>query len=61
MLDYNKSELLERLGNLEIERINNTVITKYYGEVIKTAEVSNIYEVFDIVNYIKDKLKKSIS
>lgn len=56
MLDYNKSELLERLGNLEIERINNTVITKFRGKVIKTAEVSNIYEVFDIVNYIKDKI-----
>ena len=38
------------------KRINNTVITKYYGEVIKTSEVSNIYEVFDIVNYIKNKI-----
>ena len=56
MLNYIKSELLERLGKLEIKRINNTVITKYYGEVIKTSEVSNIYEVFDIVNYIKDKI-----
>jgi len=56
MLNYIKSELLERLGKLEIKRINNTVITKYYGEVIKTAEVSNIYEVFDIVNYIKNKI-----
>ena len=29
MLDYNKSELLEKLGKLEIERVNNTVITKF--------------------------------
>jgi hypothetical protein len=53
---YTKSELISKLEKLNIERVGNTVITKFNGNVIKTADVSDIYEVFDIVGYIKDKL-----
>lgn len=56
MLSYKKSELLEKLEKLEIERVNNTIFTKYNNKIIKTAEVSDIYEVFDIVSYIKSKI-----
>ena len=53
---YNKKELFNQIDQLSIERINNQIITKYGGRVIKTANVSNRYEIFDIVKYLKDKI-----
>lgn len=54
---YIKESLLNELNLLKIERIGDLVITKYKGDVIKTSTVSNRYEVFDIVGYIKEKLE----
>lgn len=54
---YTKESLLNELNLLKIERIGDLVITKYKGDVIKTSTVSNRYEVFDIVGYIKEKLE----
>lgn len=54
---YIKESLLNELNLLKIERIEDLVITKYKGDVIKTSTVSNRYEVFDIVGYIKEKLE----
>lgn len=56
MVSYNKSELLNKLEKLEIINNNNKVITKYNGRVLKVTNVSDRYEVFDIVKYIKDKI-----
>jgi hypothetical protein len=53
---YDKNELFNQIDNLSIERIENQIITKYGGRVIKVANVSNRYEIFDIVKYLKDKI-----
>ena len=54
--NYDKKELFNQIDALSIERIENQIITKYSGRVIKTANVSNRYEIFDIVKYLKDKI-----
>lgn len=56
MKTYKKSELINELDNLSIERTSNLIITKYKDKVIKTEEVSGMYEIFDIVSYMKDKI-----
>ena len=52
---YDKNELFNQIDNLSIERIENQIITKYGGRVIKVANVSNRYEIFDIVKYLISK------
>lgn len=54
--DYNKDELFKTLEKISIEKIHEHVITKYDGRVINTTGVSNRYEIFDIVKYLKDKI-----
>lgn len=56
MRKYNKEELFNYLDKIEISRNGNQVITKYNGSVIKVANVSNRYEIFDIVSYLKSKV-----
>ena len=56
MRKYNKEELFNYLDKIEISRNDNQVITKYNGSVIKVANVSNRYEIFDIVSYLKRKV-----
>jgi hypothetical protein len=56
MRKYNKQEIFDKLDKLTIERIGNSIITKYNGRTIKTATVSNRYEIFDIVSYLKNKI-----
>jgi hypothetical protein len=53
---YDKTELFNQIDKLSIERIENQIITKYGGRVMKIANVSNRYEVFDISKYLKDKI-----
>ena len=55
---YDKSNLIKKIDGIDISRIDNTVITKYNGRVIKTADVSNRYEVFDIKSYLKSKINQ---
>lgn len=55
-LDYNKQELLEKINRISIERVGSTIITKYGDRIIKSANVSNRYEVFDIKKYLTDKI-----
>ncbi len=55
--NYNKLELLNSIDQLSIERFNDQIITKYGNRVLKTATVSNRYEIFDIVSYIKEKIE----
>lgn len=54
--NYNKEELFNYIDRLSIERIGDQIITKYNGNITKIANVSKIYEVFDISKYIKDKI-----
>ena len=56
MRKYNKEELFNYLDKIEISRNDDQVITKYNGSVIKVANVSNRYEIFDIVSYLKSKV-----
>jgi hypothetical protein len=53
---YNKQELVDRIDKISIEREDNVIITKYEGRVIKATPVSNRYEIFDIVKYLKSKI-----
>jgi hypothetical protein len=54
---YNKEELFSYLDKIQILRNGDQVITKYKGAVIKVVNVSKRYEIFDIVNYLKDKVE----
>jgi hypothetical protein len=56
MRQYNKQELIDKIDRISIEREGNTIITKYDGGVIKATPVSNRYEIFDIVKYLKNKI-----
>jgi len=56
MKQYNKQELINKIDRISIEREGNTIITKYDGGVIKATPVSNRYEIFDIVKYLKNKI-----
>lgn len=57
MRAYNKEELFNYLDKINITRDKNQIITKYNGNVIKVANVSSKYEIFDIVSYLKDKVE----
>jgi len=56
MRQYNKQELIDKIDRISIEREGNTIITKYDGGVINATPVSNRYEIFDIVKYLKNKI-----
>ena len=55
--DYNKNEIFDLIDKISIEKLNNQVITKWCNKVIKVANVSNRYEIFDITKYLKDKIE----
>jgi hypothetical protein len=56
MAEYSRESLFEKLDQLKITRICNTVITEWKDRVICSTEVSDRYEIFDIVKYFKDKI-----
>ena len=56
MAEYSRESLFEKLDQLKISRIYNTVITEWRDRVICSTEVSDKYEIFDIVKYFKDKI-----
>lgn len=55
---YQKQELIDKINSIDISREGNTVITKYNDRVIKTTNVSERYEVFDIKSYLVSKLNQ---
>ena len=55
---YDKDELFSTIDKISITKTeSNQVITKFDGFVINTTQVTNRYEVFDIVKYLKDKIE----
>lgn len=54
--DYNKQELFDRINKISIEKVGEQIVTKYEGRVINSTKVTNRYEIFDIVKYLKDKI-----
>jgi hypothetical protein len=56
--NYNKAEIFKTVDKISIEKNeNNQVITKFDNRVINISNVSNRYEIFDIVKYLKDKIE----
>ncbi len=55
--DYNKEQLFSIIDKISITKEGTQVITKYGNRVIKVANVSNRYEIFDITKYLKDKIE----
>lgn len=53
---YNKKELFEKIDAIEIVKVGDSVVTKYFGTVINTTPVSNRYEIFDIRSFMKNKI-----
>lgn len=53
---YDKIELFNLIDRISIERNGNIITTKYGSRVINITVVSNRYEIFDIVKYLKDKI-----
>ena len=54
---YNKEVLFKIIDKISITKQGEQVITKYGDRVIKVANVSNRYEIFDIAKYLKDKIE----
>jgi hypothetical protein len=55
--NYNRQELFNIIEKISIEKNSeNIVITKFAGRVLNTTQVSNRYEIFDIVKYLKEKI-----
>ena len=55
-LIYNKEEVLRKIDLIDITKEGSSIITKYNDRIIKTATVSNRYEIFDIKSYLKSKI-----
>lgn len=55
--DYNRETLFNVINKISIEKVNDQVLTKFGNKLIKVANVSNRYEVFDIAKYLKDKIE----
>lgn len=55
--DYNKEQLFSIIDKISITKEGTQVITKYGSRIIKVANVSNRYEIFDISKYLKDKIE----
>jgi hypothetical protein len=54
---YIKQELLDRINEIDIQKVGDTVVTKYRDRVLKVVQVSDRYEIFDIAKYLKDKIE----
>ena len=51
--EYTRQQIITELDNLNIELIDNKIVTKYYGKVIKKFTVSKKYYNFDFCKFIK--------
>lgn len=53
---YNRVELFEKIDAIEILKVGDNVVTKYFGNVINSTPVSKRYEIFDIRSFMKEKI-----
>ena len=53
---YNKKELFEKVDAIEIVKVGESVVTKYFDVVINSTPVSKRYEIFDIRSFMKEKI-----
>lgn len=56
MADYSREKLFEQLDQLKIYKVGGTVVTEYKERVINSTDVSEKYEIFDIVKYFKERI-----
>jgi hypothetical protein len=56
MAEYSRDRLFEQLDQLKIYKSGGTVITEHRGRVINSTDVSEKYEIFDIVKYFKERI-----
>lgn len=54
---YNKEVLFNTINRISISQVGSQVITKFGDRVMRIANVSNRYEIFDIQKYLKDKIE----
>jgi hypothetical protein len=55
--NYNKEQLFSIIDKISITKEGTQVFTRYGDRIIKVANVSNRYEIFDISKYLKDKIE----
>lgn len=56
-IPYNKSELFDKINQISIEKVGETVVTKYGKSVMSITPVSSRYEIFDIKSYLQNKIE----
>lgn len=56
-IPYNKSELFKKINLISIEKVAETVVTKYGNSVLSVTPVSQRYEIFDIKTYLQNKIE----
>jgi hypothetical protein len=54
---FNKAQLIEEISGLDIEKIDDKVITRYFGKTLSVSDVTKRYEVFDIKAFLCDKIE----
>ena len=54
--EHNKQELFTLMDAIDISKVGEQVVTKYFNRVINTSNVSKRYEIFDIRSFLKDKI-----
>jgi len=56
-IKYNKEELIKKINGISIEKVADTVVTKYGNSVLSITPVSSRYEIFDIKSYLLNKIE----
>ncbi len=55
-IKYDKTELINKIDKISIERLGSQIVTKYDNVVRSISDVSKLYEIFDIKSYLKSKI-----
>lgn len=58
---FDKAELIAKINKLEVYKEDEFVITAYNSKEIQRCKVSKIYEIFDIKNYLIEKIDEITS
>lgn len=53
---YDLGELFTKVNAIDITKQGDMVVTKYFDRVVNTTKVSNLYEIFDIRQFLKSKI-----
>lgn len=53
---WDREKLFSNIDKITIEKVSNTVVTKWCDRVISTSEVSDKYEIFDIASFMREKI-----